>query len=134
MAQPGTESTFLEHIGVIAWVVGMFYLFLKKMYEVFVKAPKGPESQHRYHEEEAEKEREVWVERKEEVVVHKKPIPPPQIPKKPKTVDSPVYEVKKREHTSRGADLIKRQKSLRDLFIIDEIIKPPVSMRTEEWK
>lgn len=127
MAQPSPDTTFLEHLGVIAWVLGIFYLVLRKLYSIFVGKT----------EDRALARPEPIEEHDEEIVVPKKPVSPPPPPPRPtppkrKPVEAaPAYEFKKKEQISRGAALIKRQASRKDLFIIDEIIKPPVSIRKE---
>ena len=45
---------------------------------------------------------------------------------------SSSYEVVRHKHTSRGASLINKLPSRKDLFIINEIMKPPVSLRSRE--
>jgi hypothetical protein len=150
MAKDSGGMNFIEFIGFIVSLVAMLFLFLKQFFEEAKKRrdPKKYEEMQRAREQASRdimsgnppgsrpyarrKEEEDEEEEYEEYV---KPPPPPlpkvQKPLRKEVITSSKYEVHRKVETSRGAALVKRIKR-KELFIIEEIIKPPVTMRSEE--
>lgn len=150
MAKDPGGMNFIEFIGFIVSLVAMLFLFLKQFFEEAKKRrdPKKYEETQRAREKAIRDvmngnppgsrpyaRREEEVDDEEEYEEYVKPAPPPlpkvQKPIRKETGTSSKYEVHRKVETSRGAALVKRLKR-KELFIIEEIIKPPVTMRFEE--